>query len=194
MVRYTTCMARAREATLTNAIQDVGLIGLSIAAAILLGRSGALHQFLSSFTDAWVLAAFVAGVFFTSMFTAAPAVAVILFLTQEEGVWLVALVAALGSLLGDFLLFWLARDRLAIYLRDLFAQELSKRKRSRIFHMHAFRWIAFVLGAVIIASPLPDELGIAILGFARLGTNLFVPLSFVANFLGLVAIGYAFAG
>jgi hypothetical protein len=60
--------------------------------------------------------------------------------------------------------------------------------------MHIFRWIAFVLGAVIIASPLPDELGIAILGFARLGSNLFVPLSFVSNFLGLVAVAYMVIG
>jgi membrane protein YqaA with SNARE-associated domain len=130
----------------------------------------------------------------SSVFTTAPAVAAILLIAQDEGIWLVALVAAIGSLLGDFVLFWFARDRLSYYLKELLQKEMSKRHVARIFHMHIFRWIAFVLGAVIIASPLPDELGIAILGFARLGSNLFVPLSFVANFLGLVAVAYMVIG
>jgi membrane protein YqaA with SNARE-associated domain len=187
-------MARPARVTTSDLIQDVGLIGLSIVAAIFLARSGVLHDLLSSFSDAWLVGAFVAGIFFTSMFTAAPAAAAILLIAQDEGIWLVALVAALGSLLGDFLLFWFARDRLSYYLKEHLQKEIRKHHLSRIFHMHSFRWIAFVLGGLIIASPLPDELGIAILGFARLGSNLFVPLSFVANFLGLVAIGYAILG
>jgi membrane protein YqaA with SNARE-associated domain len=187
-------MARSTRLTTSDIIQDVGLIGLSIVAAILLARSGVLHQLLSSFSDAWILGAFVAGIFSTSVFTTAPAVAAILLIAQDEGIWLVALVAAIGSLLGDFVLFWFARDRLSYYLKELLQKEMSKRHVAQIFHMHIFRWIAFVLGAVIIASPLPDELGIAILGFARLGSNLFVPLSFVSNFLGLVAVAYMVIG
>lgn len=178
----------SREATLTNAVQDVGLIGLSIAAAILLAKSGALHDMLTSFSDAWILAAFVAGIFFTSIFTAAPAVAVILFLAGEESVLLVALFSALGSLLGDFVMFWLARDRLSYYLKELFAHELSRAQASRIFHLHLFRWSAFALGTFVIASPLPDELGIALLGLARVSSNWFAPLAFVANFIGIFAI------
>ncbi len=187
-------MARAQRISTSDVIQDVGLIGLSIVAAIFLARSGVLHDLLSSFSEAWLVGAFVAGIFFTSMFTAAPAAAAILLIAQDEGIWLVALIAALGSLLGDFLLFWFARDRLSYYLKELLRNEIRKHHLARIFHMHVFRWFAFILGGIIIASPLPDELGIAILGFARLGSNLFVPLSFVANFLGLVAIGYAFLG
>lgn len=187
-------MVSSRSATLTNAVQDVGLIGLSIAAAILLGKSGALHQFLTSFTDAWILAAFIAGIFFTSIFTAAPAVAVILFLANEEGALMVALFAALGSLLGDFVMFWFARDRLSYYLKELLKKELVGRRASRIFHMHIFRWAAFVAGTFIIASPLPDELGIALLGFARISSNYFAPLSFAANFVGILGIAYVASG
>lgn len=73
-------MARSTRLTTSDIIQDVGLIGLSIVAAILLARSGVLHQLLSSFSDAWILGAFVAGIFFTSVFTTAPAVAAILLI------------------------------------------------------------------------------------------------------------------
>lgn len=192
--RYTWPMVKARQETLINAVQDVGLIGLSIVAALLLARSGALHEVLTSFGDVWILGAFVAGIFFTSIFTTAPAVAVILLISQDQSVWLVALVAALGSLIGDFVMFWFARDRLSYYLKELMKRELRSAKASHIFHLHVFRWIALVLGALVIASPLPDELGIALLGLARVSSNYFAPLSFVANFVGILFIGYLATG
>jgi hypothetical protein len=52
-------MARPARVTTSDLIQDVGLIGLSIVAAIFLARSGVLHDLLSSFSDAWLVGAFV---------------------------------------------------------------------------------------------------------------------------------------
>src|SRR5262249_43219313 len=51
------------------------------------------------------------------------------------------------------------------------------------------RWLSFFVGGLIIASPLPDELGIGLLGVARLRTAWFVLLSYAFNFLGILAIG-----
>ena len=60
-----------------------------------------------------------------------------------------------------------------------------------LFKLRSFRWLTFFAGGFIIASPLPDELGIALLGFSKLKTSLFVPLSFTFNFLGICLIGIA---
>ncbi len=176
----------------TDILQDVGLLGLSIVAAVLLARSGAIHELLITFGDAWILAAFVAGVFFTSIFTAAPAAAAILLIAQDANMWLVALVAALGSLAGDFIMFRFVRDRFAHYLRELVRYEMRHHRLAAAFKMRPMRWIVVGLGAIIIASPLPDELGIALLGFARVSSAAFAPLAFVANFVGL--LGIAFVG
>ena len=45
------------------------------------------------------------------------------------------------------------------------------------------------LGALLIASPLPDEFGVALMGLAKMPTSEFVPISFSLNFLGILVIG-----
>jgi membrane protein DedA with SNARE-associated domain len=104
--------------------------------------------------------------------------------------WLVAIAAALGSLVGDIIMFRFARDRFTYYLRELLKHEMHAPRLGAIFHMRLFRWVTFFIGALIIASPLPDELGIAFLGFSRVSTALFAPLSLVANFIGIAGIIY----
>ncbi|MEK7557169.1 MAG: hypothetical protein AAB538_04290, partial [Patescibacteria group bacterium] len=47
----------------------------------------------------------------------------------------------------------------------------------------------YFLAGIIIASPLPDEIGIALLGFMKTRKKDFFLLSLVANFLGILAIG-----
>ena len=51
-----------------------------------------------------------------------------------------------------------------------------------------FYWLSSFLAAAIIASPLPDELGLMILGFIHFNTKKFLPIAFVLNFLGILAI------
>ena len=46
-----------------------------------------------------------------------------------------------------------------------------------------------MLGALIIASPLPDELGLAMMGVARIKLRVLIPISLVLNFAGIVLIG-----
>ena len=59
-----------------------------------------------------------------------------------------------------------------------------------LFKFKFFRWLTWLIGGLIIASPLPDELGISLLGFSKAKTSLFIVLSFVFNFLGILFIGW----
>jgi hypothetical protein len=52
-----------------------------------------------------------------------------------------------------------------------------------------FRLVSLFVGGLIIASPLPDELGISVWGFSKLKTAWFIPLSFFCNFVGILLIG-----
>ena len=58
-----------------------------------------------------------------------------------------------------------------------------------LFKRRFFRWITFLAGGLILASPLPDELGVAVLGFSKMRLKYFALLSFVFNFLGIAVIG-----
>jgi len=75
-------------------------------------------------------------------------------------------------------------------LRDL--RYVIKRIRGdtlvSVFHLKLFSWIVPLAGAIILASPLPDEIGIAMMGFSHIKPSIFIPLSFFLNFLGILFI------
>ncbi|MEN9561421.1 MAG: hypothetical protein RIQ56_694, partial [Candidatus Parcubacteria bacterium] len=51
-----------------------------------------------------------------------------------------------------------------------------------------YKWFAPVLGAIIILSPLPDEFGLALLGFSKLKIWVVLLLAFVLNAIGIYAL------
>ncbi|MCC7436766.1 hypothetical protein IT402_02755, partial [Candidatus Nomurabacteria bacterium] len=59
---------------------------------------------------------------------------------------------------------------------------------SRIISTPYFAWLAPVIGAIIIASPLPDEIGVGLIGISKMKNWQFLVLSFVLNSLGILLI------
>jgi hypothetical protein len=45
-----------------------------------------------------------------------------------------------------------------------------------------------VIGAIIIASPLPDEVGISLMGLSKISTPKFIFISYILNSIGLFLI------
>jgi len=41
----------------------------------------------------------------------------------------------------------------------------------------------------VVASPIPDELGLAMMGLSKMRTSLFVPVSLVMNSAGILLVG-----
>ncbi|OGF62613.1 hypothetical protein A2926_00980 [Candidatus Giovannonibacteria bacterium RIFCSPLOWO2_01_FULL_44_40] len=171
-----------------NLIRDLAVVALSVVVAILLYQTGAIKNLLESAERAKFFGSFIAGMFFVSVFTAAPAVVALVELMKINPVVLVAFFGGLGALSGDFLIFRFVKDHLADDLLELF-QKPERRKIFSIFQWPALRWIIPIVGALIIASPLPDELGLVMLGLSKTDTKIFIPLSFTLNFLGILAIG-----
>ncbi|MDO8584498.1 MAG: hypothetical protein Q7R85_00025 [bacterium] len=165
---------------------DIGIIALSIMVAALLASTGALQTLLTSTKEVEFLGSFIAGIFFTSIFTTAPAMVVLGQIAQANSPLLVALFGGLGALLGDLIIFRFIKDRLS---EDILALLHERRRIRAILHRRAFRYLTMFLGAAIIASPLPDELGLALLGFSKIRMSLFVPFSFFANAAGIYIIG-----
>ncbi|HEY4478659.1 MAG TPA: hypothetical protein VI775_02350, partial [Candidatus Paceibacterota bacterium] len=52
-------------------------------------------------------------------------------------------------------------------------------------HFGFLKWLSPLIGAFIIASPLPDELGVALLGMSKIRIAVLIPLSFTMNILGI---------
>ncbi|KKW19382.1 MAG: hypothetical protein UY63_C0015G0023, partial [Parcubacteria group bacterium GW2011_GWA2_51_10] len=62
------------------------------------------------------------------------------------------------------------------------------RRFGAIFKRRMFRWAIPFVGALIIASPLPDELGITLMGVSKMRASSLVAISYVMNSLGIAVI------
>lgn len=170
-----------------NIKEDIIALGVSVLLAWFLFYSEALTNLLAATDAGKIFESFVVGVFFTSAFTLAPASIFLAKLSQVISPWLVAFFGALGAMCGDLILFLFIRDRLASDIKALFPKGVV-RHVLRSFHFGFWKWLAPLLGALIIASPLPDEFGISLLGLSRVRIAVLLPIAFVMNFLGILLI------
>ena len=168
-------------------LRDIALLVVSVAVAIVLVQSGSVHTILERSQEWKLVSSFIAGIFFVIIFTAAPAAVVLIELSQSYSLFWVALFAALGGLCGDLVIFRFVKTRLSISLLELLKKPTLERWQT-IMRLRHWRWLLQLIGAVIIASPLPDELGVALLGLSKMSTARFAVLSFVLNFVGLLVI------
>ncbi len=171
-------------------MHDFGIVALSIVIALILAKTGVLISILTATQSLEILGSFIAGVFFTSIFTMAPAMVALGQIAQHNSIWVTAFFGGLGAVVGDLIIFRFVRDKLSEHLSQLLQEKGISKRIKAIFEVKLFRWLTFLLGALIIASPLPDELGISLLGFSKMRTSWFIPLSFIANFGGILLIGF----
>jgi len=170
-------------------IKDILIILGSIIVAIALVKSGALVHLLTLTKELELFGSFIAGMFFTSVFTTAPAIVTLGEIAKVQSVVLTAVFGAVGSVLGDLIIFRFIRDNLAEHLAEILRHEKPSKRVRMLFKLKVFRWLTFMLGGFILASPLPDELAVSIFGFLHIKTKWFIPISFVFNFFGILAIG-----
>ena len=177
----------AHDAQTGNLWRDLVIVIMGIIITLLLVRMGALEKLLSVSQAQSFIGSFVAGVFFTSIFTVAPAAIAISQISHFSTPLFVALWGGLGAMFGDLLLFLFIRDVFVDDARGLFSVRKWKRfiARSHYGFMH---WLAPAIGALIIASPLPDELGLALLGVSKTKTLYILPIAFFMNFFGILVI------
>ena len=171
-----------------NLIRDLAIVILSIFVAIILAKTGALESLITSTQEMRFIGSFIAGILFVSVFTAAPATVALGEIAQSNSVLALAIIGGLGALIGDLIIFRFVRDRVSQDFSYLI--KISKTERLvSIFRLKLFKWIIPFIGALIVASPLPDEVGLAMLGLSRMKTSVFIPLSFLLNSIGILIIG-----
>lgn len=170
-------------------LRDVGIILLSIFVAVILVKTRILSHLLFLTGKTLFLNSFISGFFFTSVFTTAPAIAALGEIARANSLFFTALFGALGAMCGDFLIFRFMRDSFSGHLIELVKTKGTRKRIKSIFKLRFFRWLTFLIGGLIIASPLPDELGLSLLGFSKIKTSRFLPLSFTFNFIGIIFVG-----
>lgn len=160
---------------------------LSLLAVFYLAQTPAVDSLIRQAGTFGYVGAFFTGIFFVSTFTAAPAALVLFNLADNLHAVEVALLAGLGAMIGDFIIFRLIRDNIFEELRPVFGR-LHHPRVSALFRTPYFAWLLPVLGAAIIASPLPDEVGVSILGLSKLKRWQFFAVTFLLNAIGIFLI------
>ncbi len=163
------------------------------------------HDFLAA---TGYVGIFIAGVFFTYGFTAAPATAMLLILAKDYNIFMAALIGGLGALTGDLLIFnfirhsfseefgRLSRGRAALFVRASVLPLASRLFRGRVSGSGRAkallsRYFMPVVAGIIIASPLPDELGVSLLAASRaIRTRTFTLISYILNTAGILSVLY----
>ena len=170
-------------------IQDIAIIAISIIVAVIFAKTDILANILTSTKELELFGSFIAGIFFTSVFTTAPAIVTLGEITQAYSILPVAFLGALGAVIGDLIIFRFFRDRFSEHLMELVKHQDVGKRIKVLFHHKSFRWLTFFVGGLIIASPFPDELGISLIGFSKIKTLTFISLSFTFKFMGIIFIG-----
>jgi len=150
----------------------------------------ALNSFLISYN---YLGSFAAGILFVYGFTAPIATAVLLIFAKTQNIWITGLIAGLGALLGDFIIFK--------FIKYSFADEIETLKREKVVtninnlipesirNHNIKKYLLMVFAGIIIASPLPDEIGISLLAiYGEISDIVFAVLSYLLNTIGIFII------
>lgn len=169
-------------------MRDISIVIMSLFLALLLEQTGTIRIVISDYDWQNLLGIFLAGLCFVSVFTTAPAIVLLAEFAKTYPLTEVALVGALGAMVGDFFVFRFIKSHFSHFLTNLIrgfhSRRLTAASRSPIFKI-----FDVIIGGLIIASPLPDELGLLFMGLTKVSNYVFVPLSFFFNFLGILAIG-----
>lgn len=159
---------------------------ISLAVGIFILGSPQLHSAITHLGNFELIGAFVTGFFVIMTFTVIPSLAVLLTLSETMNPFLLSILAGAGGMCGDYLLMQYFRSETDELLSDKTLRNhlfLKRVLNSRIFH-----WLGPLIGAIIVASPFPDELGITLLGISKLETKKFLLLTFVLDTIGIFLI------
>lgn len=168
--------------------KNLTLLFASILFALVLSRLEVFHNFLLTLGVFGYFGAFVAGVLFVSIFTVSTGTVILLVLAEKLSPLEIGIIAGTGAVVGDYLIFRLVKNNLAKEVQIIYDNIDSNHHLFKLLHTKYFTWTFPVIGALIIASPLPDEIGISLMGISKLKAYQFIMLSFILNAVGIFLV------
>lgn len=149
-----------------------------------LGQNKGFHGFIIGLGNYGYLSAILAGVLFVSTFTIAIGALILMTLAQTLSPIELILLAGIGAVLGDLLIFRFVKDEVEDEIEPIY-DKITGTHLKKILHTKYFGWTLPVIGAIIIISPLPDELGISLMGISEIKTEKFLIIAWISHTIGM---------
>ncbi len=169
------------------------LLGFVLCSAIayllyVLGLFDEIHAHVNGYG---YVSVFVAGLFFSYGFTTPFAIPLFLEMGPDVNILVAAPLAGAGALLADF--FILSVMRYSVFHEEIVRLRMTvvaRKIRALIFHEFVSKrmreLVLWSFAGLVIASPLPDEFGVALLsGVTDIDPKKFAALCFTLNTLGI---------
>lgn len=147
-----------------------------------------LHNFIISLG---YLGTFISGFFYSYGYTATTATALLLVLGSELNIYLAALIAGVGALISDIIIFY--------FVRHSFNDELDRLKKTKIITKinekikntseFFYKYFIYALSSILIASPLPTEVGVSLLANKKkMSIKTFMIIAYIMHTIGIFII------
>jgi hypothetical protein len=169
------------------------LLGLSFVAAYALYHFGLL-DWLQSLGKFGYLSVFLAGLLFSFGFTTPFAIAIFVEISGFVHPVPAALLGGVGALVSDFIIFDIIRfsvfhDEIDRLRASRFAARVHRLVHDDALPQRARQLLLFSFAGIIIASPLPDELGVSLVSsVSTLSPRVFGVAAFLCNAAGILLI------
>lgn len=164
--------------------KNLTFLCLSLIVAFFLYQNESFHSYLLHLGNLGYFGAFIAGILFVSTFTVATGTLILLVLAEQLSPIEIGIIAGLGAVAGDVTIFHFIKDNLLNEVKLIYDQ-FGDGHLSKVLHSRYFSWTLPVVGAIIIASPFPDEIGISLMGISKMKTYQFLVVSFILNAIGI---------
>jgi uncharacterized membrane protein YdjX (TVP38/TMEM64 family) len=168
--------------------KNLTFLVFSLVLAYFVLRNETLHSYLLHLGNLGNIGAFFAGILFVSTFTIATGAVILLILAETLSPVEIGLIAGLGAVVGDFAIFRFVKDDLAREIKQIYSLFDRNHHAMKVLHTRYFSWTLPVVGAIIIASPLPDEIGVSLMGISKLKAYQFLLISFILNSIGIFLV------
>jgi hypothetical protein len=167
--------------------KNTALLLLSLIIFFFFAEHPAIKNAISFIGNFGYLGAFFVGIMFVSIFTVAPAGVVLFYMADTLNPLGVALAAGAGGVVGDFLILKYLKDRVFLELKPVFMNHGGKPLR-KLFKTPYFAWAVPILGAILIMSPFPDEVGLGLLGISKIKEWQLLGMLFLLDVAGVFLI------
>ena len=131
--------------------------------------------------------AFIGGAMLVWTITSAPAVLLLIAIADYTHLPTAIIAATLGSVFGDWVILRFINDEIGRELKPLLKKIGLITLTKKIMRTKA-KWLITILGAIIVTLPLPDELGIALMGISHLKRYQVLMICFALDLIGITSV------
>jgi len=162
---------------------------LSFGAAYLLFSNSQMNYFIENLGKLRYLGTFISGMLFSFGFTAPFALGYLATLNPAN-IWMHGIIGGLGAMISNLFIFGVIRGSFMDEFKRLEKTKTLKfisRTMNRSLGARLMNYIMFSIAGIVIASPLPDEVGVTMLaGLTKINTFILGIISFVLSTLGII--------